>query len=60
MGLPDGYILVVSLSSGKVVSGPVKGASYEWTPGQEVKGTVAIIYVDQYFCNPPALIFEVD
>jgi hypothetical protein len=59
-GLPDSYILVVSLSSGKVVSEPGKGASYEWTPGQEVKGTVAIIYVDQYFCNPLALIFEVD
>jgi len=58
-GLPDGYILVVSLDSGEVVGGPGKGASYEWTPGQDVKGFVAIIYVDQYFCNPPALIFDV-
>jgi len=59
-GLPDGYILVVSLSSGKVVVNPTQGRSYEWTPEQKDQGTVAIIYVDQYFCNPPALIFEVD
>jgi len=59
-GLPDGYILVVSLKTGKVLGGPGKGASYEWTPGQDDKGSVAIIYVDPYFCNPPALIFEVD
>ena len=60
-GLPEeGYILVVSLASGKVVAEPSKGTSYKWTPGQDVKGSVAIIYVDPYFCNPPALIFEVD
>ena len=74
-GLPEGYILVVLLKpdpdkssdpansadsdrAGKVVHYG-KGPSSNWTPGPNDKGCVAIIYVDQYFCNPPALIFDV-
>ncbi|MGC9075428.1 MAG: hypothetical protein ACP5JD_06900 [Candidatus Bipolaricaulaceae bacterium] len=62
-GLEDGIILVVELgcSTAKPVLKSVKGTTTEWTPDQELsERTVAIIYVDQYFCNPPALIFSID
>ncbi len=62
-GLEDGIILVVELgcSADKQTLKTFKGTTAEWTPGQGLSGkTVAIIYVDKYFCNPPALIFSID
>lgn len=62
-GLEDGIILVVELGcdADKPVLASFRGTVAEWTPSQAISGkTVAVIYVDKYFCNPPALIFTVD
>lgn len=61
-GLDEGWISVVELGSGEIIGGKAqKGATFEWMPEQAHTGkTFAIIYVDQYFCNPPALIVTVD
>jgi len=63
-GLSEGCIMVVALGPGDkgcsaIVTKP--GNTLEWTPAPEHEGKrIAIIYVDPYFCNPPALIFTVD
>lgn len=62
-GQEDGCILIVELGPSPDKCGQLvesaKGPYYEWTPKQGEK-TFAIIYVDKYFCNPPALIVTVD
>ncbi len=64
-GVEEGCILVVRLGSQDAKCGEIlaqqKGCSFTWTPGQELSGqTVAILYLDPYFCLPPALVFIVD
>ncbi|MBC7222393.1 hypothetical protein H5T56_05385 [Candidatus Bipolaricaulota bacterium] len=63
-GLADGCVLIVELgcTDNKCCQTlrSAMGAFIEWAPEQGREGkTFAIIYVDKYLCNPPALIVTV-